>query len=131
MNEHSWLKVWREGFAPIISMGALNALAEALRTDDARLIQGGTTTPPPLWCVKDWGVEGACALAYCGWIGDELKSVGEVEEYFARMCFECDNRLEEAAACRFFLNWLDETPRYEMRRLLVAAVEEEINKRVD
>ena len=73
-------------------------------------------------CVQDWPVEAACALGYCGWQGDGLETVGEVEEFFARACFEADQRLGEPAACRWFLNWFDDTPRDEMRRELLAEV---------
>ena len=118
----SWRKVWREGMAPQLSPEALEALRRALLSDDARLLQGATTTPPPLQCVQDWPVEAACALGYCGWQGDGLETVAEVEEFFARACFEADQRLGEPAACRYFLKWYDETPREEMRRLLLAEV---------
>lgn len=118
-----WQQVWRDGFTPIISTNGLKALRDALQSDDPRLTQGSTTTPPPLACVQDWPVEAACALGYCGWQGDELLQVGLVEEYFARLCFEADRRLGEPAACRWFLNWFDETPRDEMRRELLAEVE--------
>lgn len=118
----SWRKVWREGMAPLLSTPGLEALQRALTTDDARLLQGVTTTPPPLQCVQDWPVEAACALGYCGWQGEGLETVAEVEEFFARMCFEIDQRLGEPAACRWFLNWFDETPRDEMRELLLDEV---------
>jgi hypothetical protein len=120
----AWRKVWREGVTPLLSTIALEALRQALSSDDARLLQGATTTPPPLQCVQDWPVEAACALGFCGWQGEGLETVAEVEEYFARMCFEIDQRLGEPAACRWFLNWFDETPRDEMRQLLV----EEVNR---
>src|SRR6266478_5139874 len=81
----SWTKVWRDGVAPLLSTGALEALRRGLLSDDGRLVQGATTTPPPLPCVQDWPVEAACALGYCGWQGDQLESVADVEEYFARM----------------------------------------------
>jgi hypothetical protein len=126
----SWRKVWREGVAPLLSEQALAVLKRGLEGDDARLIQGATTTPPPLQCVQDWPVEAACALGYCGWQGEGLESVAEVEEFFARMCFEVDNRLGEPAGCRWFLNWFDETPRDEMRRLLLAEVNRAITERV-
>ena len=118
----SWRKVWREGLVPLLSTESLGALAKALETDDPRLMQGSTTTPPPLMCVQDWPVESASALGYCGWQGDGLETVGEVEEFFARMCFEIDQRLGEPAGCRWFLNWFDETPRDEMREQLLAEV---------
>lgn len=119
----SWRKVWREGVAPLLSTPALEALQGALASDDARLLQGATTTPPPLQCVQDWPVEAACALGFCGWRGEGLETVAEVEEYFARTCFEIDQRLGEPAACRWFLNWFDETPRDEMREMLLAEVQ--------
>jgi hypothetical protein len=118
----SWRKVWREGLAPLLSTAGLESLKQALEQDDPRLQQGATTTPPPLQCVQDWPVEGACAIGFCGWQGDGLETVGDVEEFFARTCFEIDQRVGEPAGCRWFLNWFDETPRDEMRRLLVAEV---------
>ena len=125
----SWRKVWRDGLAPLVSTEGLEALRTALASDDARLLQGATTTPPPLQCVQDWPVEAACALGYCGWQGEGLESVAEVEEYFARLCFEVDQRLGEPAACRWFLNWFDETPRDEMRDLLLAEVNRTLARR--
>ena len=119
----SWRLVWREGFAPVILTNGLQALRDALECDDLRLTQGSTTTPPPLMCVQDWPVEAACALGFCGWQGEEFETVGEVEEFFAKLCFEADQRLGEAAACRWFLNWFDDTPRNEMRQELLAEVQ--------
>ncbi len=127
----SWRKVWRDGVAPLLSNTALEALRRGLVSDDARLIQGATTTPPTLQCVQDWPVEAACALGYCGWQGDGLETVAEVEEFFACMCFEIDQRLGEPAGCRWFLNWFDETPRDEMRRLLLAEVNRSLALRRD
>ena len=125
----SWRKVWREGVVPLLSTGGLEALRQALVADDGRLVQGATTTPPPLQCVQDWPVESACALGYCGWVGDGLETVGEEEEFFARMCFEIDQRLGEPAGCRWFLNWFDETPRPEMRRRLLNEVKRALHDR--
>ena len=125
----SWRTVWRDGFAPVLALSGLEALRDALAGDDDRLTQGSTTTPPPLMCVQDWPVEAACAVGYCGWQGAGLETVGEVEEYFARCCFEADQRLGEAAACRWFLNWFDDTPRDEMRDELLAEVERAIEDR--
>ncbi len=118
-----WRNVWRNGFVPTLPTTGLLALREALQSDDPRLTQGSTTTPPPLMCVQDWDVEAACALGFCGWQGDGLGTVGEVEEFFSRVCFEADQRLGEPAACRWFLNWFDDTPRDAMREQLIAEVE--------
>ncbi len=118
----SWRKVWREGLVPQLPTQGLEALRQALIHDDPRLVQGATTSPPPLQCVQDWPLEGACAIGFCAWQGERLNTVGEVEEFFARVCFEVDQVLGEPAACRWFLNWFDDTPRDEMRRLLLAEV---------
>src|SRR5437588_422265 len=126
----SWRKVWRDGLEPLLSTTGLAALRRGLADDDARLLQGATTTPPPLQCVQDWPVEAACALGYCGWQGEGLETVAEVEEFFARMCFEIDQRLGEPAGCRWFLNWFDETPREEMRRELLAEVNRALARRL-
>jgi hypothetical protein len=124
-----WRKCWRDGFAPLLSTSALEALKVALEADDARLLQGATTSPPPLQCCQDWPIEAACTIGFCGWIGDGLESVAEVEEYFARQCFEVDQRLGEPAACRWLLNWYDETPRDEMRELLLGEVRRSLGQR--
>lgn len=126
----SWRMVWRNGFAPLVSTAGLQALRKALNTDDARLMQGATTSPPPLMCVQEWPVESACALGFCGWQGEGLETVGEVEEFFARMCFEADQRLGEPAGCRYFLNWFDDTPRHEMRPQLLAEVDRTLAERI-
>ncbi len=129
MESNTWRMVWRNGFAPSLSNDGLLALRDALRGDDPRLVQGATTSPPPLLCVQDWPVEGCCALGFCGWQGDGLLTVGEVEAHFAKCCYEADRRLGEPAACRWFLNWFDDTPRTAMRKELLNEVERELSER--
>jgi hypothetical protein len=126
----TWRMVWREGFAPVLSLSGLEALWQALRSDDMRLTQGSTTTPPPLMAVSEWPVEAADAIGLCGWLGQGLETVGQVEEFFARSCFEADQRLHEPAGCRWFLNWFDDTPRDEMRRELLPEVERTLSQRI-
>lgn len=125
----SWMRVWRVGFAPHLPTEGLEALARALASDDTTLLQGATTAPPPLKCVQDWPVEAACATGYCGWKGNGLETVGEVEEFFARVCFAADQALGEPGGCRWFLNWFDDTPRDEMRRLLLVEVNRTLAER--
>lgn len=127
----SWRTVWREGFSKVLSLRGLKALAEAIHTDDLRLVQGSTTVPPPLICVEDWPVEGADAIGLAGWLGDGLTTVGEVENHFAKACYECDQLLKEPAACRWFLTWHDDTPRQAMRAELYLEVMKAIGERVD
>jgi hypothetical protein len=125
----SWRKVWRDGLVPHLSTAGLEELERALAGDDRRLLQGATTTPPPLLCMLDWPVEAACVLGYCAWQGDGLETVAEVEEYFARLCFKADQALGEPAACRYFLNWYDETPRAQMRAELRDEVQQALAQR--
>jgi hypothetical protein len=94
-----------------MSTRALEALRDGCRADDPTLMQGATCDPPPLMCTQDFPCKGGCALGYAGWKGEELETVGEVEAFFARACFEADQRLGEPAACRWFLNFFDDTPR--------------------
>lgn len=122
----TWQQVWREGIAPQFDREQLLALADALRTDDARLLQGATTEPPPLLCVQDWPCKGGCPIAYAGVQalgGFGAVTVGAVEEFFAVACHDCGVRMGVPAAERFFLNAWDDTPRDEMRRELLAEVE--------
>jgi hypothetical protein len=122
-------KVWREGFAPLLSTPGLEALAAALAGDDQALIQNATTFPPPLQALREWPVEKACALGLAGWKGDCLATIGAVEEFFARLCYQVDENLGEPAACRWFLTWFDETDRPVMRRELLAEVRAVLDQR--
>lgn len=128
-NSHA-RRVWLNGIQPLISTPGLRALERALLMDDPGLIQGATTSPPPLQCVEEWECEAACAIGYAGWKGDGLGTVRDVEEYFARLCFAADNKLGESGAVRHFINWADDTPRSEMRRQLLNVVQEELAARI-
>ena len=125
----TWRKVWRNGFAPALSINGLRALRRALASNDSRLAQGATTFPPPLASARDWPVEAACALGFCAWQGEQLETVGEVGEFFSRCCFEADQRIGKPAASRWFLKWFDDTPREEMRRELLTEVNRAIHER--
>ncbi|HEV3143774.1 MAG TPA: hypothetical protein VGZ47_07830, partial [Gemmataceae bacterium] len=119
----AWRKCWRDGFAPVLSMAGLIALKDALQSQDPALIQGATTTPPPLNCCNDWPCEGACAIGLACWRGHhDAETVGDVAERFALTCQLADKRLGSPGACRYFLNWFDDTPREDMRRLLLPEV---------
>jgi hypothetical protein len=69
-------------------------------------------------------VEACCPLCYALLDGKQpyAVSVGPMEERFAQACWEADQLLGEPAAVRYFLNWVDETPRQQMRQELLAEV---------
>lgn len=129
-----WRLVFRQAVAPSLSTRALEALAHGLRANDSRLIQGATAEPIPMYHVRDWPCEGACALGYAGWAdvtaaieadpAEEGRpaTVFEVEEGFSALCFAIDQRLGEPSGCRHFLNYWDETPREKMFPALLAEV---------
>src|SRR5439155_9089387 len=94
-----------------------------LLRDDPNLTQGATTPPRQMQWVIGWACEWGDVIGYAAWQGDKLPAVGAVDEFFARKCFAAAQRLGEPAACRYFLNWFDDTPRAEMRRELLAEVE--------
>lgn len=118
----AWKKVWREGVAPELSIDALKAIRKAILEDDPRLLQGATTSPPPLTCVKDWPCEGACLFGYAGWVAEGLETVGQVEDYFTQVSYRADVRLQEPGVIRHFLNWFDDTPRDKVRSLLLPEI---------
>lgn len=133
-----WKKVWREGVAPLISTPQLLALERGLVSDDPRLVQKATTVPPPIQCVQDWPCEAGCLISYPFAFEDDTPipeyygkrdskhhsnlSVGEVEEFFARIAYEVDLAIGEPAAIRWLLTWYDESPRDEVRSLLLGEV---------
>lgn len=120
----TWRDCFRRGFAPHLSTVGLLALRLALETDDPRLMQGCTTNPPPLNCVLDVPCEGACPIAFACWQGGDCEgTIGAVEEAFGVACYAADQALGDPAECRFLLNWWDDTPRDEARRLLLVEVE--------
>ncbi len=125
MSIPRWKRVWNVAKGLLPTEG-LAALREALEKDDTTLLQGATTSPPPLKSCEDWPLDGACALTYCFWKGGKAETVGEGEEAFARVCYDIDQLLGEPSGCRYFLNWFDETPREEMRKALLEEVVKEL-----
>jgi hypothetical protein len=124
-----WRDTFRRGFAPLLSDQALKALHQALITDDPRLMQGATCSPPPLAAVQDWPAEACCLVPFGAWQSEGLETVEQIEDYFARTCYAVDEALGEVAACRHLLNWFDETPRAEVRGELTYEVELALEKR--
>lgn len=116
-----WQSVWRKGIAPSLPTDGLLFLYRLLATDDERLIQGATCSPPPLQAVQDWPIEAGDAIIACFWKGEPI-TVQKAEEAFAKTAYECDMRMGETAVFRHYLNWYDDTPRPNMRRELLREV---------
>ena len=121
----SWREVWREGVAPQLSKLGLEALLEAIRTDDPELIQGLTTNPAPMRETQDEVCRGGCLISYPLWKGDELTLVGDVEEAFADVYFHAG----ESSTVEGLLRWYDDTDREVMRREMIPKVERELRRR--
>lgn len=125
----SWRRVFREAVCPNLPTEGLQALRDALASDDSRLLQGCTTSPPPLECVTDWPCEGADAIGFAFWRGSPDVTVGEVEAAFAEVAFRCDELLNDYAVIRWWTVFWDETPRDEMLRELLPEVDRELSRR--
>ncbi|HZU35411.1 MAG TPA: hypothetical protein VFA18_05865 [Gemmataceae bacterium] len=110
-------------------MSPNKALARALETDDSQLLQGATTSPPPLESLKDWPVEAACPIGLALWKGNDLVTVGDVEEAFARLCMAVDFTLGEPSATRYALNWIDDGEWALVRQELLAEVRRALAER--
>ncbi len=117
------LHAWRVGIQPLLSRPALLALQVALELDDPRLMQGETCDPAPLPCVYDWPVKAACAVGFCGWVGDGLTTVGETESYFSSIVQAADKRLNDLSGAFAFLNYFDTAEWSDVRPALLAEVE--------
>ena len=130
----SWRYAWQHGVGPVLPGAGLTALKEALEKDSPELWQpniksldGINTTIPFL---RRCRVRQACAIEYCGWKGEGLKTQGELWDYCADIC----ERAEELAgpfADDAFTWWFCTTPRDEMRRLLLPEVNRELARRVE
>jgi hypothetical protein len=118
----TWVKIWREGVAPLLSTPGLEALRVALASDDPELLQGRNTKTDNELPDSDDECTGACPLGYVGWKGEPLETVGEVEVYFAALVETINVRAREPATASFFLQWVDDTPRDEMRQALLIEV---------
>ncbi len=136
----TWAAIWRKA-ARHLSRAGLERLREALLADDARLIQGRTCDLDPQtplydvlhgWCGRrGHPVVNACPLGYCGWQGDGLETVGEVEDFFAEVAVRTGAEAGDDFAIRLFTGWWDETPREESRRLLLEEVERSLAERCE
>jgi hypothetical protein len=124
-----WQNVFRVGLAPQLTEDDLLALAGGLEADDRRLAQGCTSDPPPMKGLWDFPVHTCCPISFVGLVARGLATVGQVDEWFAQVCFRIDELFGEKAASRWLLNYLDDTPRERMREELLAEVRAELARR--
>lgn len=123
-----WRIVWRDGIAPNLPVDGLRALLKALVEDDKALVQGRMCSPPVYKGFENQLIVAACAISYPGWCSG-MRTVGELEKFIGKICDAADKKFEEPAACRYFINWFDSSPREVMRRELIPEVQLEISKR--
>lgn len=134
MAPESALTVLRKGVLPHFSDDALAYARHALMARDEMWVQGATTSPPPLQCTQDWPIECGCFVALLSW-GEFTTTtglhptVGEVEERFAKACYQADLDVGEPAGCRWLLNWHDEDPRDEVKAVLIHELDAELKRR--
>ena len=119
-EEFAALTCWQEGIQPSISSTALRSLLEALERDDERLLQGASTSPPPLYPCDSWPCEASCPVCWLLWEGSQEMSVKEVCEFLGNIASHCEDALQEVGAIRHFMNWWDENPRELVRAKLSA-----------
>ena len=136
-----WRRVFRQGVAPSLSTAGLRALRIALFRDDSRLIQGVTVGVPnatgsasfafwsPVYAISPSPSQGACPIGLVGWLGDGLETAAEVHDYFADVARVCDELTGEECSMRHFTQFVDDTPRDQMRAQLLAEVDRVLNER--
>lgn len=123
-----WQRVFRSGLAPNLSTAALAALADGLERNDPALVQGMTCLPPFLPSTTSLPPESACPLVYAGWMGDGLSTVGDLEKYFMRVCWDGIVG-RNAAGLSAFLAFVDDSPRDVMRLALAEECRRELAER--
>lgn len=105
-------KLWSY-IATHLGVQGLIALRDGLAANDIRLLQGATTSPLPIHSYSDLVACGADPIAYAFWQSQHLRTVGQLEDAWARTCYMVDQDAGEVGAIRWFLNWWDDTPRHQ------------------
>lgn len=125
-----WRYVWRHGFQPLMNSAGLEALRKACEDGSDNLVHGSTCFPVPHRCNANQTVKAGCAVSLPGWLGWALSTVGEVEEYFARLCVLADRALGDTMAHRHFLNWFDDAPETARRELRLELTAELLRRKI-
>ncbi len=122
----AWKKVFHDGLVPHLDMYDLGWLKQLLQENSVKLIQGTTVLPSGAWGKEK--AERSCLLGCIGMLRG-IQTVDEIEEFFASMCFSIDDTMGEPAACRWLLNFYDDTPRREMIDALLPEVDIALKKK--
>lgn len=123
-----WQAVLRAALAEAPDAG-LVALRRALAQDSPTVIQGETCRPG--WDRPEAEVECACPLAYLAWKGKGVRRVGELEQHWARMSWELNQRFRDRHWCAVavLFAFLDDSPRHAVLAALLAEVDAELHER--
>ena len=89
----SWRIVWRDGFGPVLFHGGAGGPPRCPEGRRPPLGAGRDDHAAPADVRAGLAGRGRVRPGLCGWLGEGLSTVGEVEEFFARACFEADERL--------------------------------------
>jgi hypothetical protein len=122
MNEER-LEPWQVAFrlaAPEIGRAGLEALARGLREDDPAICQGRTTTAEPYG--EAFAPETACPIGFAAWKGRGLSTIREVQDAFHAVMSRVAKEAGEPGAGRWLTQWVDATPRDEMRAALLEEI---------
>lgn len=122
-----WLTAWR-ALTPHLTTRALEALERACETDSGELVQGVTCVPSIMQCPGGTVPCQACLIGYAGWRGEGLETIGEIEDYFARMTWKIDDTIGKTCS-RWLTCWFDETPRAEVFAALLPEIRAELFRR--
>jgi hypothetical protein len=93
-------------------------------------LQLQSVSPLPLHPHARWPVRAACPVACCGWKGDGLLIVADLEEFFARIIFRPGERRGDPMPARYFLWWWwDDSPWDEAREELLTELRRVLARR--
>lgn len=118
----AWQRCWRGGLADLLPTKGLVALREALIVDSRRLVQEVTAIDGDGEGYDPYVVAACCPLAYCGWKTGEVISIEDAIAYVDVLRQRQKRRSKDGSGVRDFIQWVDSTPRKQMRRELLAEV---------
>lgn len=123
----AWQVCWRGGLADALPTEGLVALRDALVNDDPALIQGQTVAPIP-FLSPNAKTTGCCPISYCGWRAFGLDATADVYAFYHAAYYRRNGYGYENGS-RDFTEFVDGTPRDEMRKRLVVEVNRTLKQR--